>query len=58
MNAAQNTWISPRAVLFAEHFDLSYPGPEPGELEFLLRRRRSTCAGPSIAPFRASDLRA
>ena len=31
-------WIAPRAVLFAEHFDLKYKGPEPGELEFLLRR--------------------
>lgn len=31
-------WISPRAELFAEHFDLRYPGPEPGELEFVLRR--------------------
>lgn len=33
-----NNWISSRAVLRAEHFDLKYKGPEPGELEFLLRR--------------------
>ncbi len=30
--------ISLHAELFAEHFDLKYKGPEPGELEFLLRR--------------------
>lgn len=33
-----SSWIAPRAALFAEHFDLRYPGPEPGELEFVLRR--------------------
>jgi SAM-dependent methyltransferase len=33
-----STWIGPRARLLAEYFDLSYPGPEPGELEFVLRR--------------------
>ncbi len=32
------SWISSRAVLLAQHFGLKYQGPEPGELEFLLRR--------------------
>jgi SAM-dependent methyltransferase len=33
-----SNWISGRSKLFAEHYDLKYLGPEPGELEFLLRR--------------------
>src|SRR5262245_14065863 len=33
-----STWVGKRARLLAEYFDLSYPGPEPGELEFVLRR--------------------
>lgn len=35
-----SSWISSRARFFAEYFDLEQRGPEPGEIEFLLRRIR------------------
>ena len=40
-------WISGRAELFAEAYDLKYAGPEEGELEYLLRHIRSA-EGPTL----------
>ena len=30
-------WTSPEAAMFAEYFDLKYPGLEAGELDYMLR---------------------
>jgi SAM-dependent methyltransferase len=38
MSDRPRRWISPRAELFAEHFVRKHPAPEPGEIEYLLRR--------------------
>ena len=42
-----SNWISSRAELFAEAYDLKYLGPEDGELEYLLRHIRSA-EGPTL----------